>query len=165
MDIKEFVEKLSSYNLFNYFFPGLIFVAILMGTTHFNLYQNDVLIGVFLYYFIGLVISRIGSIVIEPVLWKIGFAKKNDIPKLIRIMKDNIKIELLYQVSNMYRTIASMFLVLTGLKGYDIIKHQELGYKNLSHLLLGILLFILFLFAFRKQNEYVYECVVTEPGK
>jgi len=165
MGIKDLVERLSSYNLFNYFFPGLVFVAILRGTTHFNFYQEDVLIGVFLYYFIGLIISRIGSIVIESVLWKTGFVKRIDIPNLIKIIKDNVKIELLYEVSNMYRTITSMFLVLIGLKGYDIIKHHDFSHRNLSHLLLGILLFILFLFAFRKQNGYVYKCVKDEPGK
>ena len=159
MGIKELVERLSSYNLFNYFFPGLIFVEILKETTDFNLYREDLLIGVFLYYFIGLVISRIGSIVIETLLLKMGFIKKINIPKLISLIQNNIKLELLYEVSNMYRTITSMFLILIVLKGYDIIKNQDFNYNNFCQISIGILLFVLFLFAFRKQNEYVSNCV------
>ncbi|SRR4030042_2139712 len=165
MGIKELVERLSSYNLFNYFFPGLIFVIILRETTSFDLYQDDFLIGAFLYYFIGMVISRVGSIVVESLLWKTGFVKKINIPKLIGLIQTNNKLELLYEVSNVYRTVTATFLILVFIKCYDIIKNQSFDFCNLCQVLFGILLFVLFLFAFRKQNEYVDKCVEAEPDK
>ena len=35
MQIKDIIEKLSSYNLFNYLFPGYVFTSILELTTGF----------------------------------------------------------------------------------------------------------------------------------
>lgn len=159
MGIKELVERLSSYNLFNYFFPGMVFVILLREITHYDLYQKDLLTGVFLYYFIGLVISRIGSVLIEPILWKSGFVEKINIPKLIGLIQDNIKLELLYEVSNMYRTITSMFFVLIIVTAFDILVNQNICHNSLAYIISGIAFLILFLFAFRKQNEYVYACV------
>ena len=71
--MKDLLEKLSSYNIFNYLLPGVVFVAISSSLTGYSLIQDDIVIGVFLYYFIGLVISRIGSILVEPVLKGLGF--------------------------------------------------------------------------------------------
>ena len=66
--MKELLDKLSSYNLFNYLFPGILFVTIAKETTSLDLLQENIITGVFLYYFIGLVISRVGSLLIEPLL-------------------------------------------------------------------------------------------------
>ena len=66
--MKEILDKLSSYNLFNYLLPGVLFVVIASKVTRYGFIQDDIVIGVFLYYFIGMVISRFGSLVIEPLL-------------------------------------------------------------------------------------------------
>ena len=71
--MKELIDKLSTYNIFNYLFPGVLFAYILSKVSSYDLIQKDLVTGVFLYYFIGLVISRIGSLFIEP------FLKKNKI--------------------------------------------------------------------------------------
>jgi len=71
--MKDLLDKLSSYNIFNYLLPGIIFVVIAEKLTSFSFIQDDIIFGIFLYYFIGLVISRIGSLLIEPSLKKIRF--------------------------------------------------------------------------------------------
>ena len=38
--------------------------------TSFKFIQSDIVIGAFYYYFVGLIISRIGSLAIEPILKK-----------------------------------------------------------------------------------------------
>lgn len=73
--MKDLLDKISSYNIFNYLLPGVVFVAIANSLTKYNFIQEDIVIGVFLYYFIGLVISRIGSVVIEPIMKWSGFVK------------------------------------------------------------------------------------------
>ena len=66
--MKELLDKLSSYNIFNYLLPGILFSVLASKTTELNLIQIDIILGVFVYYFIGLIISRIGSLIIEPIL-------------------------------------------------------------------------------------------------
>lgn len=73
--MKDILEKLTSYNLFNYLLPGAIFAVIAEHVTRFSFKQQDIIIGAFVYYFIGLVISRVGSLVIEPILKWVGFVR------------------------------------------------------------------------------------------
>jgi len=64
--MKEIIEKLSSYNIFNYLFPGVVFAILATKFTNLNLTFDNLFLGAFAYYFIGLVISRFGSVFIEP---------------------------------------------------------------------------------------------------
>lgn len=66
--MEKLLEKLSSYQLFNYLFPGIIFINLIDLLTSINVPQNRVEFMVFLYYIVGMVLSRIGSVVIEPFL-------------------------------------------------------------------------------------------------
>src|SRR5947209_8137066 len=60
--MKELLDKLSSYNLFNYLLPGTMFVAGAQRISDHKFKQDSIVVELFLYYFIGLVISRIGSL-------------------------------------------------------------------------------------------------------
>jgi len=103
--MKDILSKLSSYNLFNYLFPGILFVIVASKVTHYSLIQQDVVIGVFLYYFIGLVVSRFGSLVIEPILRKTSFLRFADYEDFVAALKKDEKLELLSEVNNTYRTL------------------------------------------------------------
>mgnify|MGYP003490907514 CR=1 FL=1 len=67
INMEKLLEKLTSYNLFNYLFPGIIFSVLLEKTTSYSIIQDDIIIEAFLAYFIGLLISRISSLIIEPI--------------------------------------------------------------------------------------------------
>ena len=71
--MKEFLDKLAPYHFFNYLLPGTLFVILAEKVANYNMYQPDIIFGLLLYYFIGLVISRIGSLIVEPILRKVGF--------------------------------------------------------------------------------------------
>jgi len=161
--MKEIIEKLSSYNLFNYLFPGILYVIIVKKITTYNLIQENILIGVFLYYFIGLVISRIGSLLIEPILKKIAvFADYSD---FISASKEDNKIELFSEVNNMYRTLISLFVVILVSKLYDILSNNYNFLKIVLPYLLVIALLILFVFSFKKQTAYIVKRVNNHKEK
>lgn len=153
--MKELIDKITSYNLFNYLFPGIIFTIILDQVTSYSFIQNNILIGVFVYYFIGLVISRFGSLVIEPFLKQISFLKFSDYSDFIIASKKDPKIELFSEINNMFRTIVSMFLLIILLKVYN---YFSLRITILIHLgpyiLIGLLL-VMFLFSYKKQTGYI----------
>jgi hypothetical protein len=90
--MKEILEKISSYNLFNYLLPGTVFVFVLAKISEHNFIQKDLLIGAFLYYFIGLIISRIGSVIIEPLLKKWNFLKFAEYSDFVIYSKKDDKI-------------------------------------------------------------------------
>jgi len=155
MPMSLLLEKLSSYNIFNNLFPGILFVAISEKYTSYNFKQDDIVIGIFLYYFIGLVISRIGSLVIEPSLKKIKFLQFSDYKSFAEATRKDSKIELLSEVNNMYRSICSVLLISIAFVVIEKIENEwpELV-PDLGSWLLCLLL-LLFLFSYRKQTSYI----------
>ncbi len=153
--MNDILSKLSSYNLFNYLLPGIIFVVVASKFTHFSFVQQDIILGLFFYYFIGLVISRFGSLAIEPFLRRLSFIKFVEYKDFIVASKKDEKVELLSEVNNTYRTICSLFALLILLKLYEGIEDVFPALKDWSGIILIILLLIIFLFAYRKQTIFV----------
>lgn len=153
--MKDLLDKLSSYNIFNYLLPGVVFVVIASQLTSYNFIQQDILVGAFLYYFIGLVISRIGSIFIEPFLKFIKFLQFVDYKRFVKASKTDNRIDTLSEVNNMYRTICSLFLMLIAIKGFDWLSSKWLFLAEIKIETLTIFLFLLFLFSYRKQTNYI----------
>ena len=153
--MKELLSKLSNYNLFNYLFPGVIFVIILKKLTRYDLTQEDIIVGAFFYYFIGLVISRIGSVTVEPFLKWIHFVKFANYPQFIEASKNDSKIELLSEANNMYRTFISVFLITLAIKIFEIISLKLKLPPKTACFAVIIFLLILFLSAYKKQTAYI----------
>lgn len=153
--MKELLEKISSYNLFNYLLPGIVFAVLLGIITSYSLLQENIIVGAFLYYFIGMVISRFGSLVIEPFLRKISFLKFADYKEFVAASKKDEKIELLSEVNNTYRTICSMLILLIMLKIYESIEIQLPALKSCSTCILIVLLLFMFLFSYKKQTNFI----------
>jgi hypothetical protein len=153
--MKEILDKISSYNLFNYLLPGVLFAFIASKMTGINLLQNDLITGAFVYYFIGLVISRFGSLVIEPILKKAKFVSFADYKDFVTVSQSDAKLDTLSEANNMYRTLMSMFLllILSGIYSWLTLKFPII--KDCSLIILVILLFIMFLFSYRKQTNYI----------
>ena len=153
--MKDLLDKLSTYNIFNYLFPGSLFVVILDKVTSYSLIQKDIVIGVFVYYFIGLVISRFGSLIVEPLLKKLTFLSYSDYSEFVSASNLDQKIELLSEQNNMYRTLISMLIILLLLKGFESIVDFFPILIDLSPLLLFLILILVFLFSLKKQSNYI----------
>ena len=146
--MSELLQKLSTYNIFNYLFPGVVFVILLNRYTEINLIVDDVILGMFLYYFFGLVLSRIGSILIEPALRCTKIVQFSDYARFIRASKLDDKIELLSEVNNMHRTIIAMLVVLLAI---SICNGSVTCLLTTG--LLGIV--TLFVLSYRKQTSFI----------
>lgn len=153
--MKEVLEKITSYNLFNYLLPGVSFVAILERFMGYSLSQENLIIGAFVYYFIGLIISRFGSLIIEPVLKKVSFLKFGEHGDFMSASKSDPKIETLVEASNMYRTFAATFFLLALAKFWEFISNKFLVIKEWNPYILILVLFLMFLYSYRKQTQYI----------
>jgi len=152
---KEIIEKISSYNLFNNLFPGVLFVYAISNITNFNLLIDNVFIAIFLYYFAGMVISRFGSLVIQPLLETVKFVRFADYKDFLPASEKDSKIEILSEVNNMFRTFISAFVLILLTIIYDKIAACFcIPLKN-TNIALIIALLILFLFSYRKQTTFI----------
>lgn len=156
--MSELLQKLSTYNIFNYLFPGVVFMILLNRYTEINLVVDDVILGMFLYYFFGLVLSRIGSILIEPILRYTRIIQFADYSRFVRASKLDDKIELLSEVNNMYRTIIAMLVVLLAIS----ICNQSATWQLILGLVNSIILFIL---SYRKQTSFITKRIGTALQK
>jgi hypothetical protein len=153
--MSDFFKSLSSYNLFNNLLPGVVFCVLTSKMFLVSLVQTDIASGVFFYYFVGLVISRIGSIIVEPLLKKIGFISFANYSDFISASKEDPKIDVLSEANNMYRTILSMML-LTALVGvYEFLKTSFELFDKYSIYAVMIALIFIFAFSYRKQTQFI----------
>jgi hypothetical protein len=153
--IKIIIDKLSTYNIFNFLLPGVIFIILTKEITGYNLIQENNLAGGFLYYFIGMVVSRVGSILIEPILIRINFVKFKHYKFFVEAGKLDSKLDLLSEVNNTYRTILSTMILTCFEYVYMWLKSKY----NISHeitlvIIIGFIT-LLFLFSYRKQTNYI----------
>lgn len=149
------LDKISSYNIFNYLLPGSIFAVVADALTSFRVLQEDIIVGLFLYYFIGLVISRIGSLIIEPIFKATRFISFVDYNKFVEASKVDSIISILSETNNMYRTFCALFVLLPSVVLFDRYVTALPFLINISLLIVSVVLLLLFSFAYRKQTTYI----------
>ncbi len=163
--MKDFLTKLSSYNLFNYLFPGVIFAYLASEFTSYSFIQEDLVVGAFVYYFVGLVVSRFGSLVIEPFLKLIGFVRFGRYEDYVAACKKDERTELFSEINNSYRTLTSVFLLLLVLKAYEIVETRFLPCGKWNMWILSVLLLVTFLLSYRKQTAYINKRIEASNKK
>ncbi len=159
--MQDLLSRISSYNLFNYLLPGIIFAIIAEQTTRYHLVHDNLVLGMFLYYFIGLIISRFGSLVIEPFLRWTKFLRFSDYSDFVAASRKDKKIELLSEINNSYRTFCSLFLLLALLRVYEGLETRFVAMGRWNAPLLLLALLVMFLFSYRKQTAYVSKRVAA----
>ena len=159
-DMEKFLEKISAYQFLNYMIPGTLFLVLVDTLAIYDLPLDNVFLVLFGGYFTGMVLSRIGSLLIERLLKKWKFVVFAPYGKFKDAEAKDSKITTLSTENNIYRTFLATFLVLLLLYGLSLIP----GVKDFMHTPWMALIVIagltaLFLFAYRKQTDYVRESV------
>lgn len=165
------IEKITSYNLFNNFFPGIIVCYIIEKTTRLSIVDGDLVQNLFVYYFVGIIVSRISSLFIEKVLRSIKvknkksrqrepFLKFAPYDKYIEASEKQSFIKVLDETNNVYRTIIAIFVVSLVIKLYDwllydfVIKFGSVS-QNVLYIVVCVFMIILFVCSYRKQTAYI----------
>jgi hypothetical protein len=153
--VSDFLSKLSSYNLFTNLVPGVLFVWIAGAIVGRDLVPHDVVVSLFAYYFVGMVIGRFGSLAMEPLLKRTKFLRYGDYRDFVRAWKIDPKIETLLEVSNMYRSVSAMFVLLLLCRPCMWLAAKMTFARGYWVELACALLLATFGFSFRKQNDYI----------
>ncbi len=160
--MKDLLDKLSSYNIFNYLFPGVLF-ALMSGTvTGRSFLQQDLVTGVFLYYLLGLIVSRFGSLVIEPLLKQLGFVRHAPYSDFVVASKKNPGLAVLSEVNNMYRTLCALFALLLLMRLYETLGARFPSWRTWELIVVVVVLMVVFAVSYRKQSDYVRKTVEAD---
>lgn len=159
------VEKISSYNIFNNVLPGYLFLIFGGNIIGVNLVKNDLFSMFLVAYFVGVVISRLSSIILEKRLDKILtlIYKKNKDKKFVKLSYQEYvnaslldeKIVIFNQDCNMYRSFCMLIIILLFLKILSLCNIFKKINGDFLYITLLILLLVLFIESYRKQNDYI----------
>lgn len=154
--ISKIVEKVSSYQLFNYFFPGIVFHFVVDQTMTFKIAPEDIMYRLFVYYITGMILSRIGSIIIAPIYKKLVWVIYARYKNYLDAQSKDSKIELLVQENNTYRTLIATYFSLLLLYLIDQIEWLHDKYLHpIAIICYFVFLAILFSLAYRKQTAFI----------
>ena len=169
-EIVNIIEKISVYEVVNSIIPGAIYVVAVEKLTDVQiLAHNNLLTNIVLIYFFGLIASRIGSLVIDPLLkvklpvFNKSFLNLAPYPDYIKAEETGrARVRYLQMVSNMYRCLTAtglcILLTVIGVVFCPFLKAYGIGYNTIK-IVACILLFLLFVFSYKKQANYVRQRV------
>lgn len=153
--LSDLLDKLTSYNLFNYLLPGAVFAYFSERILGASLIPSDLVTAAFVYYFLGVIISRFGSLILEPVLKRTGLVKFEPYNAFLAAVENDPKIEVLVEAANMYRTFLSTILLLLLLAAYLMLENSYPNLMEWRGLIGGVTLALVFLLSYKKQSDYI----------
>ena len=153
--MKDILEKISSYNLFNYLLPGVIFAFLGQRLEIIALPKADIVVLAFLYYFIGMTVSRVGSLFMEPVFKRFKIVAYSPYADYLKASEKDPKMASMIEANNTYRTLASTFFSLVVAFVVKVVADRlGLSVEEREYWLAGGL-FVLFVYSFRKQSAFI----------
>lgn len=153
--IKLLIGKLSQYNFLTNILPGTVLCIIMKYLIGYDLIPADYYQAGIVFYFVGMVNSRVGSLIVEPILKAISWVKFAPYSEFLQAEREDSKLTILSQENNVFRSYISVMFISTI--GY-IYKNYSLDWRHLlgdEPLVLIVALLILFLFAYRKQTSFI----------
>ena len=110
----------------------------------------------FIGYFSGMTLSRIGSVIIEPLFKKMKLVKYANYKDFLKAEAVDPKVSNLLEDNNMFRTFVATFcvmLIVVVCNNISIIK--TFLHSSYAIILLTVLLLVLYALAYRKQTSYI----------
>lgn len=151
----EFLNKLSPYSVFNYLVPGVVFCITVERIWQINIAGNDIFLAMFVYYLVGMSLSRIGSLVVEPILKKINFVEFSKYEDFLQAEKGDEKLQELLLTANFYRSILGGLVAFLCLNlGFWLVKMGTITQGIFIKVIL-LTIFVLVLSGYRKQVSFI----------
>ena len=162
--VGKIIDRLSAYEFLNNIIPGSIYVILVEKFTTFHIRTEDVGIDLVLCYFCGLVIGRIGSLMVESILIKIKVLKKTLYSEYVKSEAKDSKVRDLSTINNMYRTYSAVAICLLFTVGFSfiwtLIKKWILS-RYIVIICGCLFLLLIFAKAYVKQTNYIAERIIT----
>ncbi len=152
--MEKFIDKLSSYNILNNVIPGVVFCYLCNRLWQVNVANYSLVDNLFIFYFIGMLISRIGSLVVEPICIKLKIIKYSSYTDYLNASKNDDTILALLESNNTYRTIVALCIALMLVKLFLLLE-KVLWFSYISNWVIIFCVFIIFILSYRKQTKYI----------
>ena len=154
--MEKFLEGIESYDILNNLLPGAIVCLLWQWYTNYQFPSLNIIAELCIFYFVGLVVGRIGSLIIEPIYKKLKIISTWEYRDFVKSSQNDSKIDRISSINNMYRTFSTAFILITFfILFHCIFKERSFIYSDVIKLVVSMLLVVLFSFSYRKQSAYV----------
>jgi hypothetical protein len=158
--VENIIERISSYNILNFLFPGAFCIFIFNIVFDINIISINILESFLYYYLVGLILSRLGSLVISTIIKRLNLISEAPYEDYIYACKQDSKIEILVETCNSYRTyLSASFFALV----ISIVLHTS-GLLHSEHIIIYsiilVLLNIMFFYSYKKQSNFIKKRVI-----
>ena len=157
--MEKVVEKLDPYNILNNLLPGVVMVFLLRKELGINLVDDNMIEILFISYFVGMIISRVGSLVVEPICRIVKLVDHVTYEDFIRASKDDDKIELLSETNNSYRSFLTVGIIVLMGKLCVFLATKVSIPSSVVDIIMILVIIIVFACAYRKQTDYIVKRV------
>lgn len=151
----DILSKITSYNLFNNLVPGVVFSYAASSLEIAAVGTGNLATDLIIYYFIGVLISRFGSLFVEPILKFTRVAIYADYTSYLNACANDKKIELLVEDNNQYRTYISALVILILALIFNNASDQYQITQTTRKIIVVSAILMLFILAYRKQTSYI----------
>ncbi|WP_145985779.1 hypothetical protein [Aquitalea magnusonii] len=153
--MEKLIDKISAYNIFTNLFPGVVYSILVEKIWGLSLIDNNNLSAAFFYYFCGMVISRVSSIMVEPFLKKVKFVEFSEYKKYIKALAKDEQIATLLETSNVYRSVIALLVCVLATGMWVYFSTTATFIAPYMRYIILFLLLTLFLFSYKKQTKYI----------
>lgn len=153
--MEKFVDKISSFHLLTNLVPGTVFCILVSRFTSFNVPTGANVTDYIAFYFVGVVISRFGSILIEPLYKKLKIVEYAPYSRFITAEKNDKKITELSEANNLFRALLSCAVLFSVICLYEFLGIKLPCLFAIKVPVLCIALIILFTLSYRKQTSLI----------
>lgn len=163
--MEKLLDKLSSYDLFTNLIPGVIYCFLVERLFGVSIVPSDLLVSVFVYYFAGMIISRLGSTILEPAFQAVRVIRYAPYQDYLAAKEADPSIATLLEKNNSYRSMLAVVMCVFA-TGVWLVISEWCGFvERNSGFILLVLLAALFLSSYRKQTTYIRKRVERHAEK
>jgi len=163
--LASFLGRISNYNLLNNLIPGAILCILLKYFVGYDLMNVDTLELIVIFYFVGMVNGRIGSLIVEYFFKKVHFVLFREHKQFVEAEQKDKKIVFLSETNNMYRSMISVAFTALIVKLYHVGVDLHWIWGNVSEWVVLFAILILFSCAYRKQTKYIVSRIDFHTSK
>lgn len=159
------VEKLDSFQILTNLLPGLFFRYALRLILGIDIPMDGIVEEMVLCYFIGLMIGRIGSVIIEPIVRKFKLVKYAPYGDFVAIEKEDHKLSVLSTMNIFYRSLLAATLLLLVMYGFIHLERIRRIVILIWQPFVIILLCMIFFGSYKKQTNTIRKRIEKQLNK
>lgn len=159
--MEKILDKIDSYNIFTNIIPGSVLTKLLVLFDLFTVQVEGAVANLILYYFFGVVASRVGSLIVEKSLLILHMVNYAPLEEYLKAAQKDLDIRKLLEVNNMYRTFAGVFIILVIIKAYQMGANVVNLPPTVTEWIAVIAMLLLFVLSFIKQTKSIVKRVTA----